>query len=119
MTILDSNIGNKEYSDLWPNPLSPSFKPEDVVSEDCTLEQYLEAINKMEKMFNSDVKNGEGLDRRNVKILLPDPSEPKLPAPDGKGIWLTVVGHDLEAFAEEGFKILGVPRSLTIRFLNP
>jgi pimeloyl-ACP methyl ester carboxylesterase len=117
--MLDSNIGNKEYSELWPDPTSPDFDPKMVVSDDCTLEQYLTSVNKLAKMFDSDVKNSEGLDRRNLKNLLPDPSLPKLDTIDEAGLWITVVGHDPEYFAEENYRRLAVPRSLIKRFINP
>jgi pimeloyl-ACP methyl ester carboxylesterase len=89
LLILDSSIGNKELSDLWPNVQAPSFDHKEVVADDCTLEQYLEASARLPKMLNSDVKSPEGLDRRNVKKLLPEPGAPKLIGPDGKGLWLT------------------------------
>lgn len=119
LLILDSNIGNKELSDLWPNAQAPGFDPKDVVAHDCTLEQYLEASARLPKIFNSDVKNPEGLDRRNVKKLLPEPGAPKLIGPDGRGPWLTVVCHDPEAFADESLKMMKIPRSLSMRFSNP
>ena len=119
LLILDSNIGNKELSDLWPSSQAPDFDPKDVVADDCTLEQYLEASAKLPKMLNSDVKSPEGLDRRNVKKLLPEPGAPKLIGPDGKGVWLTVIGHDPEAFAQESLKMMKIPHSLTTRFTNP
>ena len=119
LLILDPNIGNKEYSDFWPNPKAPDFKPEDVVAEDCTLEQYIEATDRLSKIFDSTAKNRESLDRRNIKTLLPDPGSPKLVGPDGKGPWLTVAGHDPVAFADEGLRQMGTPRSLVMRFTNP
>ena len=119
LLILDSNVGNKEFSDLWPNAEAPGFDPKEVVTDDCTLEQYLEASARLSKIFNSDVKSPEGLDRRNVKKLLPEPGAPKLIGPDGRGLWLTVVGHDPEAFADESLKMMKIPRSLSMRFSNP
>lgn len=118
LLILDSNIGNKEYSDLWPNAQAPGFDPKDVIADDCTLEQYLEAGARLRKTFNSDVKNPEGLDRRNVKNLLPESGAPKLVGPDGRGLWLTVVSHDPETFADESLRIMKIPRSLSMRFTN-
>lgn len=119
LLILDSNIGNKELSDLWPDAQAPGFDPKEVVADDCTLEQYLEASARLPKIFNSDVKSPEGLDRRNVKDLLPEPGAPKLIGPDGKGLWLTVICHDPEAFADESLKMMKIPRSLSMRFTNP
>lgn len=119
LLILDSNIGNREMSDLWPDAQAPGFDPRDVVADDCTLEQYLEASPKLPKIFNSDVKNSEGLDRRNVKKLLPESGAPRLVGPGGRGLFLTVVGHDPDAFADESLKMMRIPRSLSLRFTNP
>ena len=119
LLFLDSNIGNKEFTDLWPNPHEADFRQSDVVSDDCTLEQYTDSYTKLGKIFNSDVKSPEGLDRRNVKRLLPDPSAPKLKGPDGKGPWLIVVGHDPHHFVEESFKMLKIPKSLSQKYSQP
>jgi len=118
LLFLDSNIGNQEFTDLWPNPHAADFQPSDVLSEDCTMEQYEAAYAKL-GMFNSDVKNLEGLDRRNIKKLLPEPSAPRLRGPDGKGPWLTVTGHDPDFFAEENFEKLKVPKSITKKYTQP
>ena len=119
LLILDSNLGNKELSDIWPDAQAKDFDPKVVTADDCTLEQYLNASAKLPKIFNSDVRSPEGLDRRNIKKLLPEPRAPTLIGPDGRGLWLTVVVHDPEAFADENLKIMKVPRSLSMRFTNP
>ena len=119
LLFLDSNIGNQEFTDLWPNPHATDFQPSDVLSEDCTLEQYEAAYAKLGMMFNSDVKNSEGLDRRNIKKLLPEPSAPKLKGSDGKGPWLTVAGHDPDFFVEENFEKLEVPKSISKKYTQP
>lgn len=119
LLILDSNVGNKELADLWPNAQAPGFDPKHVVTDDCTLEQYLEASARLRRVFNFDVNSPEGLDRRNVKDLLPEIGAPKLIGPDGRGMWLTVVGHEPEAFAHESLKMIKLPRSLSMQFTNP
>jgi pimeloyl-ACP methyl ester carboxylesterase len=119
LLFLDSNIGNVEFTDLWPNPHAPDFEPSDVVGEDCTLEQYTAAYTKLGMMFNSDVKSPEGLDRRNVKNLLPDPAAPKLKGPEGQGPWLIVAGHDPELFVEDTFEKTKVPRSINKKYTQP
>jgi len=55
LLISNSNVGNKELSDLWPDAQAPSFDPKDVVANDCTLEQYLEASARLPRISNSDV----------------------------------------------------------------
>lgn len=117
--FLDSNIGNAEFTDLWPNPHAADFQESDVVAEDCTLEEYTAAYNKLGMMFNSDVKNPEGLDRRNVKALLPEASAPKLKGPGGKGPWLIVAGHDPDFFAQDSFEKMKTPTSITQKYTQP
>lgn len=119
LLILDANFGNKEFLDIWPDPTAHGFDQSTVVADDCSFEKYVEACAKLPRMFNSGVKSPEGLDRRNLKKLLPSASEPKLKGSDGKGVWLTVVGHDPGAFAEESFKMMKVPHSLTKKFTDP
>lgn len=117
--FLDSNIGNAEFTDFWPNPHAAGFKPHEVIGDDCTLEQYIDAFASLDKMFNSNVKNPEGLDRRNIKRLLPDPSAPKLKGPDGYSPRLIVVGHDPEVFIESNFEKLKIPTSITRKYTQP
>jgi pimeloyl-ACP methyl ester carboxylesterase len=78
LLFLDSNISNAEYTDLWPDPDATEFEEREVISDDCLIEVYRESYAKLGKLFNSDVKNAECLDRRHVKHLLLDPSTPVL-----------------------------------------
>lgn len=119
LLILDFNIGNKELADLSPNAQAPGFDLKNVVTDDCTLEQYLEASARLPRVFNFNVNSPEGLNRRNVKDLLRKLGAPKLTGPDGRGLWLTVVGHDPEAFADESLKMMKLPRSPSMQFINP
>ncbi|KAF5867528.1 putative prolyl aminopeptidase protein [Botrytis fragariae] len=119
LLFLDSNIGNAEATDLWPNPHTPDFKESDMVGDDCTLEQYIQAYARLGRTFNTDVKSPEGLDRRNILQLLPNPSSPKLQGSDGKGPWLKVIGHDPEPFAEEMWMIAKIPKSIDRKYTQP
>lgn len=76
--MLDSNVGNTTAVASWPDPASPSFRPEDVIAADCTLDDYLRSRATFARMFDPEVKNAEGLDRRNIRTLVPDPASPKL-----------------------------------------
>ncbi|KAF7912598.1 uncharacterized protein EAF01_001619 [Botrytis porri] len=71
------------------------------------------------RTFNTDVKSPEGLDRRNVLHLLPNPSSPKLQRLNGKGSWLKDIGHDPELFAEEMWRLLKIPKSLNRKYTQP
>jgi pimeloyl-ACP methyl ester carboxylesterase len=119
LLFLDSNIGNAEATDLLPNPHAADFQQDAVLGEDCTLEQYTGAYLKIGKLFNSDVKSPESLDRRTVKTLLPDPSAPKLKGSNGRGPWLTVVGHDPEFFVQDTFEKLKIPISISNKYFQP
>lgn len=117
--FLDSNIANADFSDFLPDPDDPSFTPDMVVADDCTLMQYRGARARLANMFDHSVKNAENLDRSNGRFLLPKAESPKLVGPEGKGPWLSVVGHDPEVFAESGLEKMGTPKSLTMRYTNP
>ncbi|PQE32477.1 alpha beta-Hydrolase protein [Rutstroemia sp. NJR-2017a WRK4] len=121
LLFLDSNIANVNYSDFLPSPSSPNFDPSLVTAPDCSLDQYIEARTNLAHMFDLHVKNAEAMDRRNGPRLLPYADKPTLVGADGdgKGPWLTVVGHDPVAFAELSFERMGTPRSLSMRFTNP
>jgi len=116
LLLIDSNIANANYSTFWPQPDSPDFKPENVTAPDCTLEQYIEATRKLVKVFDLDVKNPERLDRRTTPNLLPHADRPWLTGPGGQDVKICVVGHDPVAFATEGYKMMGTPKSFTERW---
>lgn len=116
LILLDSNICNANYSSFWPDPSASDFNPEDVTAPDCTLEQYIEATKIQSGMFDLAVKNKEGLDRRTSAKLLPHADGPVLESPEGKMPKLCMVGHDPEAFAEEGLQKLRTPKSFTGRW---
>lgn len=114
--MLDSNMGNIEMTAIWPDPAAPGFP--DILGDDFTLEQYQTAKTRLGRMFDSDAKNKEGLDRRNVKDLVPDASTPKLMGPRGPP-WLTVAGHDPLSFAEESRKMVGTPDRVALAIMQP
>ncbi|KAM0129574.1 hypothetical protein ACHAO1_008433 [Botrytis cinerea] len=114
LLFLDSNIGNAEATDLWPNPHTPDFIESDVWEMTVRWSNTLKR-----RTFNADVKSPEGLDRRNVLKLLPNPSSPKLQGLNGKGPWLKIVGHDPYRFAEEMWRMLKIPRSINMKYTQP
>lgn len=103
LLLLDSIMANSNF-DFWPDPDSEKFR-EDELPEDVSVEVLKEQRAKFKALFGLDVKNKEGLDRRNLAKLLPQADGPKLIGPDGKGPWITVVGHDFETFAQESLKV--------------
>ncbi|KAK9427791.1 Alpha/Beta hydrolase protein [Lipomyces doorenjongii] len=62
--------------------------------------------------------NKEGLSRKNLSSLLPKSDSPVLKGVDGRGPYVTVVGHDFETFAEQGEK-MGSPKALAMNYTNP
>lgn len=63
--------------------------------------------------------NKEGLSRKNLIQLLPDSDGPQLQGPGGRGPWVTVVGHEFEAFEGEFERMGGASRLLTLVYMNP
>ncbi|CAM6001526.1 unnamed protein product [Sphagnum balticum] len=118
LILLDSNIANVNYSDIWPDPDAADFDPKEVVSEDCTLEQYRVERNKLTAMFDLNVKNAEGLDRSTGPKLLPLADGPVLVGPGDVGPLLSVVGHDPETFAVQSFVMMKTPMSLSRKLTN-
>ena len=117
--ILDSNIANANYSDIWPNPDDPSFDPTTVIADDCpTVADYRAARDKLAKMFDLNVKNPEFLDRSTGPSLLPAANTPKLFGPGGCGPFLSIVGHDPVTFADGSLEKMGTPKSLSMKFTN-
>jgi pimeloyl-ACP methyl ester carboxylesterase len=117
--ILDSNIVNANYSDIWPDPDAPGFDPKTVIADDCpTIEKYKEARDKLAGMFDLKVKNLEGLDRSTGPSFLPDTDGPKLVGVGGKGPYLSIVGHDPITFADGSLEKMGTPKSLSMKFTN-
>lgn len=86
-----------------------------------SLELYEAAYTKMTTIFSADARNKEGFDRRDIKSILPEPSEPKLKGSknSGKGPWVTVVGHELEQFSKEEWEMLKVPIGMAAMYTQP
>ncbi|KAF7949956.1 hypothetical protein EAE96_007262 [Botrytis aclada] len=119
--FLDSNPGNTDYAMIWPNPKDPSFDLEKMAPPGTPLEIYEAAYTKMTSIFAPTSKNGEGFDRRDIKTVLPHPSEPKLKGSktSNKGPWITVVGHELEQFSKEEWAMLKVPLGMAAMYTQP
>lgn len=104
LLLLDSIMANSNF-DLWPNPDLDGFSPEVDLDADVSVEALREQRARFASSFSPDVANREGLCRRNLAQLLPHSDSPRLVGPDGRGPWLTVVGHDFEKFADESLKV--------------
>ncbi|RDL38346.1 uncharacterized protein BP5553_02686 [Venustampulla echinocandica] len=76
--FLDSNPENTDYANIWPNPKDPSFNLEQTAPPRHLARLYEAAYTKMTTIFESGAKYNEGFDRREIKNMLPDPSQRKL-----------------------------------------
>ncbi|KAI0393863.1 Alpha/beta hydrolase fold-1 [Xylariaceae sp. FL0594] len=118
--FLDSNPGNTDYESIWPNPKE---RPFDLAKlpPGTPLEVYEAAYAKMTAIFSPNAKNPEGFDRRNIKDILPDPSQPRLRGSktSDKGPWITVVGHELEQFSKEEWETFKVPIGMAEKYTQP
>ncbi|KAI3333205.1 alpha/beta-hydrolase [Ustulina deusta] len=119
--FLDSNPGNTDYESIWPNPKDPSFDLEKMTPPGTSFELYEAAYTKMTTIFSSGAKNKEGFDRREIKNILPDPSQPKLKGSktSDKGPWVIVVGHELEQFSKEEWEMMKVPIGMAEMYTQP
>ncbi|OTA69552.1 alpha/beta-hydrolase [Hypoxylon sp. EC38] len=120
LLLLDSNIANSDQVSLFPDPDVPDFDPA-ILPDDVTVADLRRTRAAYASHFHPSAPNPEHLHRRDIASLLPHSDRPKLRgSDDGKGPWITVVGHDWEAFAEEGSRgSMNVPKSLTNAFVNP
>ncbi|OOF98555.1 hypothetical protein ASPCADRAFT_204306, partial [Aspergillus carbonarius ITEM 5010] len=105
LLLLDSILANSDFVSVFPDPttFTPTTSlPEGIAPQDLAIARAIAS-----KVFHPSVGSKEGLSRRNLAALLPESHGPKLTGPDGKGPWVTVVGHDGVAFAEESVKMSG------------
>jgi len=117
--FLDSVVANTDFVSVYPDPDVPGFKEKYTPLPEGVSEDGLRvARTKMRLIFHPDNGSAEGLSRKNLKDLLPDADKPVLVGTDGKGPWVTVVGHGFEAFAQEGLKGLGIPPAVTMNYGN-
>ncbi|KAI5460201.1 Alpha/Beta hydrolase protein [Mariannaea sp. PMI_226] len=117
LLLLDSVLANSDFVSMYPDPDDEAFRYNDI-PEGITPDSLRAARARIRAMFHPDVANKEGLSRRNLAKLLPASDSPSLEAPDTRGPFVTVIGHDFEAFAEESEK-MGHPKLLTRTYVNP
>lgn len=117
LLLLDSIIANSDF-DFWPNPDKSSIRRPEDLPEEVTDEILRQQRAKFAAMFHPSVSNKEGLSRRNLAKLLPHSDNPMLGTEENRP-WVTVVGHDFDAFAEESLRTMATPKSLSMRYSNP
>lgn len=118
LLLLDSVLANSDFVSIFPDPDAEGF---DVASlpAGVTADALRESREGVRRIFHPDVGSKEGLSRKDLAQLLPASDGPVLQGPgEGHGPYVTVVGHDFEAFAEEAVK-MGRPKLLTTTYVNP
>lgn len=116
--FLDSNISNTDFVSLLPDPDSSTFDATSI-PPGITPEDLRSSRERMKAMLHPSVPNPEGLDRSTVGDLVPHADKPELRGPKSEAPFLTVVGHDPEAFAEEGLRLQGTPVALNTAYMQP
>ncbi|KAE8318555.1 hypothetical protein BDV41DRAFT_572014 [Aspergillus transmontanensis] len=118
LLFLDSVLANSDFVSIYPDPDESGFDPTSL-PEGVTVDSIHAARAYMQQVFHPSNGSREGLSRRNLAQLLPDSDGPKLQGPDGRGPWVTVVGHEFEAFKVEFEQMGGAPPRLTEVYMNP
>ncbi|RAL08220.1 uncharacterized protein BO97DRAFT_461692 [Aspergillus homomorphus CBS 101889] len=120
LLFLDSVLANSDFVSIYPNPDAAGFDTTDL-ADGVTVDGLRAPRAFMQRVFHPSNGSREGLSRRNLAQLLPESDKPKLRGPGAaRGPWVTVVGHEFEAFEAEFARMSGVasPR-LTEVYLNP
>jgi pimeloyl-ACP methyl ester carboxylesterase len=117
LLLLDSVLANSDFVSVFPDPDAEGFDAS-TLPTGIPPDALRGTRAGTRRVFHPDVGNKEGLSRKNLRSLLPDSDSPILKGPDGQGPWVTVVGHDFEAFADESAK-MGSPKPLTLAYVNP
>ncbi|KAF5014211.1 hypothetical protein F66182_14881 [Fusarium sp. NRRL 66182] len=117
LLLLDSVLANSDFVSIFPDPDATEFDATSLPAG-VTADALRESRESVRRIFHPDVGSKEGLSRKNLASLLPASDGPVLQGPDGHGPYVTVVGHDFEAFAEESIK-MGHAKSLTTTYSNP
>ncbi|KAL3440641.1 alpha/beta-hydrolase [Aspergillus insuetus] len=119
LVLLDSVLANSDFVSIFPDPDAGDFDAASL-PEGITADAIRVARQGIARIFHPSVGSKEGLSRKNLASLLPDSDGPALIGPDGKGPFVTVVGHDFETFAVESAKMSGGRgEELTKAYANP
>ncbi|KAL4993646.1 alpha/beta-hydrolase [Aspergillus recurvatus] len=126
LVLLDSVLANSDFVSIFPDPDAADFD-QALLPENITREILRTTRARVRAIFHPvDGQGGkaEGLSRANLPSLLPDSDGPVLLGPGGKDggndkePFVTVVGHDFEAFAQESVR-MGCPVELSMAYVNP
>lgn len=105
LLFLDSMMANSDFVSIFPDPDANNFKP-DELPKGVSIEDLRHSREQYREYFHPTVGNPERFDRRDMAQRLPFADQPPLPmGKDGKGPFLTVVGHDFDKFAQDGLNV--------------
>ena len=116
LLLLDSIMANSNF-DFWPDPDDSDFEEEELPT-DVSVEVLREQRTKFAVIFHPNTINKEGLSRRSLAKLLPYSDRPML-GKEGNQPFLTVLGDEFEAFADETLLTMGTPIGLSMKYSNP
>ncbi|KAK1773305.1 hypothetical protein QBC45DRAFT_387719 [Copromyces sp. CBS 386.78] len=139
--FLDSMMANSDFVSVFPDPDSPGFVRERDLKEGVHVseEELRWARKMMRERFHPSVGNGERLDRRGLRGLLPGSDWPKLRLPvydQDQTKWtesgtttrkqittrpkVIVIGHDWDVFADQNEKgPMSIPKAVINGYMNP
>ena len=115
--FLDSVLANSDFVSIYPDPDSKDFDAS-TLPDGITADMLRQERAGVMKVFHPSNGSREGLSRKNLIELLPHSDQPKIDGPDGSPAWITVVGHEFDAFAKEAAH-MGRPEILTKTYVNP
>ena len=115
--FLDSVLANSDFVSVFPDPDEEGFDVQKLPAG-VTPGALRTAREGVKRIFHPNVGSKEGLSRKNLAGLLPDSDGPTLKGYCERPPWITVAGHDFEAFVAESAK-MGRPELLTREYVNP
>ena len=118
LLLLDSVLANSDFISIFPDPDAEDFDASVALPDGITPDILRSAREKVKRIFHPSVGNREGMSRKNLSGLLLESDSPVLKGVDGQGPYVTVAGHEFEAFATESEK-MGIPKALSINYSNP
>ena len=117
LLLLDSILANTDSVSILPDPEASDFD-ECMLPVGVNLKEIRTAREVAQSLIHPSNGSEEGLSRKNLMGLLPHSDRPLLRGPDGQGPWVTVVGHEWQAFENEQ-KEHGVSELITRVFSSP
>ncbi|KAF4455735.1 hypothetical protein F53441_1934 [Fusarium austroafricanum] len=116
--LLDSVLTDTDFVSVFPDPDAEGFDPKDLPTR-VTAEDLRVARAETGKRFHPSVGSREGLSRKNLTQLLGHSDSPDLPKVGDKDPYVTVLGHDFDAFAARTGGDFKIPGEAVQAYMNP